>query len=102
MVFLFATNKESHFQYMLDRKIFDRDLFHNFLDHTYQHFLTLTCTGSSCLMICVDKAYYDVKISGVEIKPYPVKRGKSATFSIAASTGNYFVLFYLCRIIVQL
>ncbi|WOG98250.1 hypothetical protein DCAR_0417591 [Daucus carota subsp. sativus] len=35
-----------------------------------------------------DKAYYDVKISGVEIKPYPVKRGKSATFSIAASTDK--------------
>lgn len=56
------------------------------------HYLPLTCSSFSPLMMCLDKANYDVKISGVEIKPYPVKRGKTATFSISASTGNYFVL----------
>lgn len=43
--------------------------------------------------MCIDNANYDVKINGVEIKPYPVSRGKKTTFSISASTGNYFVLF---------
>uniref|UniRef100_A0A5B6YTL6 MD-2-related lipid-recognition domain-containing protein n=1 Tax=Davidia involucrata TaxID=16924 RepID=A0A5B6YTL6_DAVIN len=37
---------------------------------------------------CNKKAEYDVKVSGVEISPYPVVRGKPATFSISASTGE--------------
>lgn len=37
----------------------------------------------------VDKnADYAVKVEGVEIIPYPVARGKPATFSISASTGT--------------
>ncbi|KAK3031424.1 hypothetical protein RJ639_036165, partial [Escallonia herrerae] len=32
------------------------------------------------------KVDYDIKVSGVEISPYPVARGKETTFSIAAST----------------
>ncbi|KAM3738094.1 hypothetical protein ACB098_09G107700 [Castanea mollissima] len=37
---------------------------------------------------CDKKADYDVKVSGVEIVPYPIARGKTATFSISASTGK--------------
>ncbi|KAM7497346.1 hypothetical protein LguiA_021760 [Lonicera macranthoides] len=35
-----------------------------------------------------EKTDYGVKVSGVEISPYPVSRGKNTTFSIAASTGE--------------
>lgn len=56
-------------------------------------FVLLTLCSISCLIQATDinycdKANYDVKISGVEIKPYPVKRGKTATFSISASTDQ--------------
>lgn len=34
------------------------------------------------------KANYAVKISGVDITPYPVRGGQESTFSIAATTGN--------------
>ena len=34
------------------------------------------------------KAKYDVKVQGVEISPNPIARGKPATFSISATTGN--------------
>ncbi|XP_049400588.1 uncharacterized protein LOC125864609 isoform X2 [Solanum stenotomum] len=34
------------------------------------------------------KANYAVKVSGVDITPYPVKGGKEATFSIAATTDD--------------
>lgn len=34
------------------------------------------------------KTEYDVKVSGVEISPYPVARGQPATFSIAATAGT--------------
>ena len=38
--------------------------------------------------ICSDKkADYDVKVSAVDITPYPVARGKPASFSISATTG---------------
>lgn len=37
---------------------------------------------------CDKKADYDVKISGVEITPYLAARGKTANFSIAASTDK--------------
>lgn len=33
------------------------------------------------------KADYDVKVSGVEIVPYPIARGNPASFCISASTG---------------
>ncbi|KAJ4705420.1 MD-2-related lipid recognition domain-containing protein / ML domain-containing protein [Melia azedarach] len=51
---------------------------------------------SLCLMVpfaravdvryCDKKADYDVKVGGVEISPYPVERGKPATFSISATS----------------
>ncbi|PHT98278.1 hypothetical protein BC332_32798 [Capsicum chinense] len=34
------------------------------------------------------KANYVVKVCGVDITPYPVKRGKESTFSIAATTDD--------------
>ncbi|XP_057498254.1 uncharacterized protein LOC130782839 [Actinidia eriantha] len=37
---------------------------------------------------CDKKASYDVKVSGIEISPYPVVRSKLTTFSISASTGE--------------
>ncbi|KAK4749906.1 hypothetical protein SAY87_027355 [Trapa incisa] len=37
---------------------------------------------------CNKKIEYGVKVSGVEISPYPVARGKAATFSISASTAE--------------
>lgn len=40
------------------------------------------------------KTEYDVKVKGVEISPYPVARGKTATFSISASTGSFLFPFH--------
>uniref|UniRef100_A0A7N0RGP9 MD-2-related lipid-recognition domain-containing protein n=1 Tax=Kalanchoe fedtschenkoi TaxID=63787 RepID=A0A7N0RGP9_KALFE len=37
---------------------------------------------------CDKKGNYDVKVEGVEISPYPVARGKPATFSISATSGE--------------
>ncbi|KAI4364035.1 hypothetical protein MLD38_020179 [Melastoma candidum] len=37
---------------------------------------------------CDKKASYDVKVSGVDISPYPIARGKDTTFSISATTGT--------------
>ncbi|VVA15356.1 PREDICTED: putative [Prunus dulcis] len=37
---------------------------------------------------CDKKADYDVKVKAVEIIPYPVARGKPASFSISATTGE--------------
>ncbi|CAA2934911.1 putative phosphatidylglycerol/phosphatidylinositol transfer protein DDB_G0282179 [Olea europaea var. sylvestris] len=39
---------------------------------------------------CNKKANYDVKVSGVEITPFPISRGKETTFSIAASSDRAF------------
>lgn len=40
------------------------------------------------LVVIADKnADYDVKVHGVDISPYPVARGREATFSISATTG---------------
>ncbi|XP_068340951.1 uncharacterized protein [Pyrus communis] len=36
---------------------------------------------------CDKKADYDVKVSAVDINPYPVARGKPASFSISATAG---------------
>ncbi|CAA2958175.1 Hypothetical predicted protein [Olea europaea subsp. europaea] len=33
------------------------------------------------------KANYDIKVSGVEIIPFPISKGKETTFSIVASSG---------------
>lgn len=40
------------------------------------------------------KTEYDVKVQGVEISPYPVARGRTATFSISASTGGFLFPFH--------
>ncbi|WOL19612.1 phosphatidylglycerol/phosphatidylinositol transfer protein [Canna indica] len=37
---------------------------------------------------CKKGADYPVKVSGIEISPYPVARGKPATFNISANTGD--------------
>lgn len=61
----------------------------------YYGFFVACCTafGSMKLKrvfgICSDKkADYDVKVKAVEIIPYPVARGKPASFSISATTGS--------------
>ncbi|PKA45790.1 hypothetical protein AXF42_Ash018341 [Apostasia shenzhenica] len=37
---------------------------------------------------CDKKADYAVKVRGVDIDPYPIARGKPATFNISANTGK--------------
>ncbi|MFX6186360.1 ML domain-containing protein, partial [Acinetobacter baumannii] len=39
---------------------------------------------------CNKKANYAVNVSGVEITPFPISRGKETTFSIAASSDRAF------------
>ncbi|GKV31958.1 hypothetical protein SLEP1_g40607 [Rubroshorea leprosula] len=41
-------------------------------------------TQATDVQYCDKKADYSVKVKGVEISPYPVARGKPATFSISA------------------
>lgn len=50
-----------------------------------------------CFVInaCTDKKNsYAVKVSGVEITPYPIERGVDTTFTISASTGTILLLLY--------
>lgn len=35
---------------------------------------------------------YDVKVTGLEISPFPVKRGRETSFSISAQTGKILFL----------
>lgn len=49
--------------------------------------LLLICFRA-CKMTADRKGNYAVKVSGVEMSPDPVVRGKPATFSISASTGK--------------
>ncbi|KAM0024685.1 putative sterol transport protein NPC2 [Helianthus debilis subsp. tardiflorus] len=44
---------------------------------------------------CNKKSNYAVKVSGVEINPYPIERGTETTFTIKASTGTLFILVSL-------
>ncbi|MED6106187.1 hypothetical protein PIB30_002639 [Stylosanthes scabra] len=37
---------------------------------------------------CDEKGEYNVKVKGVEISPNPIARGKAATFTISATTGE--------------
>lgn len=37
----------------------------------------------------VAKRLYEVKVSKVDIDPYPIVKGKPTTFSISASTGTF-------------
>ncbi|KAL2503259.1 MD-2-related lipid recognition domain-containing protein/ML domain-containing protein [Forsythia ovata] len=48
--------------------------------------MPFTSAKSTEVHYCNKKANYPVKVSGVEIDPYPVSRGKNTTFSISAST----------------
>ncbi|XP_022857817.1 putative phosphatidylglycerol/phosphatidylinositol transfer protein DDB_G0282179 [Olea europaea var. sylvestris] len=48
--------------------------------------IPFTSAKSTEVHYCNKKANYPVKVSGVEINPYPISRGKNTTFSIAAST----------------
>jgi hypothetical protein len=44
--------------------------------------------------MCVDKkANYPVKVSGIEISPYPVESGEPANFKISATSGNFCLVF---------
>lgn len=52
----------------------------------------VACTLDQDLIYCYTctdkKNSYDVKVSGVEITPYPIERGTETTFTITASTGR--------------
>lgn len=41
-----------------------------------------------CQYLSDKKNNYDVKVSGVEITPYPIVRDTETTFTISASTGR--------------
>ncbi|KAF7154011.1 hypothetical protein RHSIM_Rhsim01G0068700 [Rhododendron simsii] len=49
---------------------------------------TSALTQATDVHYCDKKGDYDVKVSGVEISPYPIVKGKPATFSISASAGK--------------
>lgn len=48
----------------------------------------LTSAESTDFEYCNKRANYDVKVSKIDITPYPVKGGKTTTFSIIADTGK--------------
>ena len=48
----------------------------------------LTIATHTEVKYCDKKGDYAVKVSGVEITPYPVVRGQPATFSISATSGE--------------
>ncbi|XP_076926880.1 uncharacterized protein LOC143590214 [Bidens hawaiensis] len=48
--------------------------------------LITSFTDAIDVKYCNKKNNYDVKVSGVEITPYPIERGVETTFTIAAST----------------
>ncbi|KAG5628648.1 hypothetical protein H5410_000365 [Solanum commersonii] len=48
----------------------------------------LTSAKSTDFEYCNKKANYDVKVSQINITPYPVKGGRTTTFSIIADTGK--------------
>ncbi|XP_041028126.1 putative phosphatidylglycerol/phosphatidylinositol transfer protein DDB_G0282179 [Juglans microcarpa x Juglans regia] len=50
--------------------------------------LVVPLTLATDVKYCDKNADYAVKVTGVEIIPYPVARGKPATFSISASSGK--------------
>ncbi|KAF5937841.1 hypothetical protein HYC85_025347 [Camellia sinensis] len=50
--------------------------------------LLVPFTQASDVRYCDKKADYAVKVSGIEISPNPVARGRPATFSISATAGE--------------
>ncbi|XP_050383468.1 uncharacterized protein LOC126800196 [Argentina anserina] len=50
--------------------------------------LPLTHAVSKDVSYCDKKAEYAVKVTGLDINPYPIARGKPASFNIAATTGE--------------
>lgn len=59
-----------------------------FVSLLFSLFLLSHLTDADDVVYCNKKAKYDVKVSGIEISPYPISRGKNTTFSIAASTDK--------------
>ncbi|XP_015062616.1 putative phosphatidylglycerol/phosphatidylinositol transfer protein DDB_G0282179 [Solanum pennellii] len=49
---------------------------------------SLTSATSTDFDYCNKKANYDVKVSQIDITPYPIKGGRTTTFSITAETGR--------------
>ena len=45
------------------------------------------------------KADYAVKVRGLDIDPYPIARGKPASFNIAATTGSMETLILLLNLL---
>ena len=52
-------------------------------------FLLIYVLSSRIEINADNEANYVVKVDGVDISPNPVVRGKPATFTISASTGNF-------------
>ena len=50
--------------------------------------LPLTHAVSKDVSYCDKNADYAVKVTGLDINPYPIARGKPASFNIAATTGE--------------
>lgn len=50
-------------------------------------YLRLASIQATDVQYCDKQGNYAVKVTGVNISPNPVARGKPATFSISASTG---------------
>ncbi|XP_074570763.1 phosphatidylglycerol/phosphatidylinositol transfer protein-like [Curcuma longa] len=54
--------------------------------------LVLLCSAACAVSIdveyCKKNANYPVKVSGVDISPYPITRGEQTTFNISAFTGD--------------
>ncbi|KAL0289388.1 UNVERIFIED_CONTAM: hypothetical protein Sangu_2616100 [Sesamum angustifolium] len=51
-------------------------------------FVLLISAKSTDVHYFSKKANYAVKVSGLEIDPYPISRGKNTTFQIAAATNE--------------
>ncbi|GAV85736.1 E1_DerP2_DerF2 domain-containing protein [Cephalotus follicularis] len=51
-------------------------------------YLVVPLTQATDIHYCDKKGDYAVKVTGVDISPYPVARGKAATFSISAIAGE--------------
>ncbi|CAL9045818.1 phosphatidylglycerol/phosphatidylinositol transfer protein [Musa acuminata AAA Group] len=51
-------------------------------------FLLVACAVATDVHYCKKGADYPVKVSGVDMSPNPIARGKPATFNISATTGD--------------
>ncbi|KAG0496296.1 hypothetical protein HPP92_000987 [Vanilla planifolia] len=55
---------------------------------TFACLLSASAAHDASVEYCNKKADYPVKVKGVDINPYPISRGKEATFNISAYTGK--------------